>query len=756
MSFVGELKRRNVFRVAGVYAVVGWLLVQIAATVEEAIALPAWFDAVVLSFLVIVFPIALVFAWAFELTPEGIKRTVAVDADESITAQTASKLDMVLVVALVLFAGAMLAPRFLPQLTPPVAESEQADSEAAVVAAAADAVEVQTEKPAQTVEIADAPIDASIAVLPFVDLSQRGDQEYFADGISEELLNVLAKVRELKVAGRTSSFAFKGRDENISEIGRVLNVAHVLEGSVRSQGDRVRVTAQLIQVSDGYHLWSETYDGNLSDIFAVQDDIAQQILTALKEQLVVQEAPQLAQATRTDVTAYGLFLEARDLIYTRDEAKMTRAKALLDQVISIDPEYAPSYALRAKAYALLSDSPSSYGKIPLQEAYAKAQNDVDMALELDPELADAHAVRGLLANDSGNPDFAMASLRRALDINPNLLDARNWLALSLSDNGQIRKALEALTVLLEIDPLYPPAVNNAVLYASDLGDYPQAIAISERYIGLTDDTSVALRFRGSVLRLKGELAEALKLWSQILVVDRGRAIVDYMVISYLALGEDPQKYGVELNNPGFRATTRIRLGQHDKGLDMIEQAIAEAPEQVSVQLRFIEALSRTGQHERLLAYFEEQFEGDLTVYATRLRASALTEPPPFMQLALAAEALNKPLIYGGAMERWRDVIQVYRDGGANSGGADLEEARYLVMAGEPDQSMELLERAFEKDKIFAADELADPIYSALRDAPRFISLRNANAALVNAQRELMGWQPLPERVFIEGLGARAD
>jgi TolB-like protein/Tfp pilus assembly protein PilF len=505
MSFVGELKRRNVFRVAGVYAVVGWLLVQIAATVEEAIALPPWFDAVVLSFLVIVFPIALVFAWAFELTPEGIKRTAAVDADDSITAHTASKLDMVLVAALVLFAAAMLAPRFLPQLAqPPVAESEQADSEAAVVAAVADAVEEKTEQPAQTVEIADAPIDASIAVLPFVDLSQRGDQEYFADGISEELLNVLAKVRELKVAGRTSSFAFKGRDENISEIGRVLNVAHVLEGSVRSQGDRVRVTAQLIQVSDGYHLWSETYDGNLSDIFAVQDDIAQQILTALKEQLVVQEAPQLAQATRTDVTAYGLFLEARDLIYTRDEAKMTRAKALLDQVISIDPEYAPSYALRAKAYALLSDSPSSYGKIPLQEAYAKAQNDVDMALELDPELADAHAVRGLLANDSGNPDFAMASLRRALDINPNLLDARNWLALSLNDNGRAREALETLTALISIDPLYPPAINNAFIYALDIGDDARAIEIAERYIALSDDPSMALYFRGRVARTKGE------------------------------------------------------------------------------------------------------------------------------------------------------------------------------------------------------------------------------------------------------------
>jgi len=235
-----------------------------------------------------------------------------------------------------------------------------------------------------------------------------GDQGYFADGISEELLNVLAKVDALKVAGRTSSFVFKGRNEDLKEIGRILNVAHVLEGSVRSQGDRVRVTAQLIQVSDGYHLWSETYDGNLSDIFAVQDDIAQQSLAAMTEELLVNVESTLLPTTRTDVTAYGLFLEARDLIFTRDVTNMRRAVALLDQVTSIDPSYAPAYSLRAKAYVLLSDSSSSYGDIPVQKATAAAEADVATALRLDPQLADAHAVRGLLHNDRGNPDFALA------------------------------------------------------------------------------------------------------------------------------------------------------------------------------------------------------------------------------------------------------------------------------------------------------------------------------------------------------------
>jgi TolB-like protein len=310
VSFLGELKRRNVFRVAGVYTVVGWLLVQVAATVEEAIALPAWFDAVVLSFLVIVFPIALIFAWAFELTPDGIKRTAAVAPGESITPQTGSKLDVILILSFLVFAGALLVPRFLPSNEVPVAGDAVADSQTGAE------------------ELPPGPNDASIAVLPFADLSENSNREYFADGISEEILNVLAQAQGMKVAGRTSSFAFKGRNEDLREIGRVLDVAHILEGSVRSQGDKVRVTAQLIQVSDGFHMWSATYDRDLKDIFAVQDDIAQQILVAMKERLMVDEAPKVAAATRTDINAYNLFLEARDLIFSRDPDKMTRAVEL--------------------------------------------------------------------------------------------------------------------------------------------------------------------------------------------------------------------------------------------------------------------------------------------------------------------------------------------------------------------------------------------------------------------------------------------
>ncbi|WP_439106204.1 tetratricopeptide repeat protein [Congregibacter sp.] len=749
MSFLGELKRRNVFRVAGVYTVVGWLLVQVAATVEEAIALPAWFDAVVLSFLVIVFPIALIFAWAFELTPDGIKRTSSVDEDESITAQTGSKLDVVLIISFLLFAGAMVMPRFLGEGTP--AESP------AVVASANSAAE--DGKPADTpVVIADpnTPPDASIAVLPFADLSPRGDQEYFADGISEELLNVLAKVKALKVAGRTSSFSFKGRNEDLKEIGRVLKVAHILEGSVRSQGDRVRVTAQLIQVSDGYHLWSETYDGNLSDIFAVQDDIAQQILVALKEQLVVVAAPEVAPATRTDVTAYGLFLEARDLIYTRDEAKLTRAKALLDQVISIDPEYAPSYSARAKAYLLLSDRPRSYGKIPVQESSNKAEADVTMALELDPNLADAHAVRGLLNDNLGNPDFALASLRRALELNPNSLDARNWLSISLQNSGRMREAVDELEVLLEIDPLFPPAVNNAMNGRDVLGDYAGAVAIAERFVELTNDPVVALDYRSRIAATEGRRADAIKLLEQVPVVDRDRGVVQSLVSEYLLLGESAMELGIENRSPTQRAITFARLGEGEAALKLVETSLKEAPGQNSVQLAYIDVLSITGNYERLMAYFKTQLEGSLDFVATRLRSQSLIVPPPFRQIAIAARATGNEAIFQAAMLRFREAIDTYRENGSVAWWFDLFDGTYWAMMGQADLSLDFLESAVEKRVVMEFFFFTWAEFDSVREHPRFVAMRDANAARINEQRAQLDLDPLPAEVFVVGYKSSSE
>jgi TolB-like protein len=249
MSLFAELKRRNVFKVGAAYAVLTWLLAQVTDVFLENFGAPDWVIKTILLLLVIGFPLALFFAWAFEMTPEGIKKEKDVDRSQSITAQTGRKLDFTIIAILLLALGYFALDKF-------------------VLDPARDAAQVQTAKDAEA-----GPAEKSIAVLPFVNMSDDASNEYFSDGISEEILNALAKVKQLKVSGRTSSFAFKGQNQDLRQIGDALGVEHILEGSVRKAGTKIRITAQLIQVDDGFHLWSETYDRELTDVFAIQDEI---------------------------------------------------------------------------------------------------------------------------------------------------------------------------------------------------------------------------------------------------------------------------------------------------------------------------------------------------------------------------------------------------------------------------------------------------------------------------------------------------
>ena len=271
-----ELKRRNVIRVAVAYLVAAWLVLQVADLVLENTAAPDWVMQVFMLLFALGFPLVLIFSWAYELTPEGLKREKEVDRTRSVTHQTGKKLNQITIGLLVVVVLVVAAERLL---MPHSGVSTPAT------------------------ETAGTP-DRSIAVLAFEDLSQDGDQEYFADGLSEELLNVLAQNPELQVAGRTSSFAFKGQNKDLREIGELLNVAHILEGSVRKAGNRIRVTAQLINAEDGYHLFSESYDRDLTDLFAVQDELAARISEALHTELIGTASVQ--EVTESEIAAYDL------------------------------------------------------------------------------------------------------------------------------------------------------------------------------------------------------------------------------------------------------------------------------------------------------------------------------------------------------------------------------------------------------------------------------------------------------------------
>ena len=391
MSFFHELKRRNVFKVAIAYAIAAWILIEITATTFPILKLPEWTVTLVTVLVLVAFPLTLIFAWAFELTPEGLKKEKDVDRTESITHHTGRKLDFAIIGAMAIAIAVLLADKFVFS---DIAETSD--------------VEVVT-------------TGQSIAVLPFVNISSDKEQEYFSDGITEEILNALASVKGLKVAGRTSSFAFKGQNQDLRQIGELLGVENILEGSVRKAGTTVRITAQLVQVADGFHLWSDTYDRELTDVFAIQDEIANEILNQLKARLLGEEGPAIV-SRRTDPEVYDLYLLAKQRLYSRTQRTIEAAAELLDQAIEKDPDYAPAYAQRGIATLLLSEY--NYGSIPQAEADVQGRRFIDAALDKDPQLAEAWAGLGLYHNNRpAEHEQAIEALTKALSINPNLINA---------------------------------------------------------------------------------------------------------------------------------------------------------------------------------------------------------------------------------------------------------------------------------------------------------------------------------------------
>ncbi|MEX0645270.1 MAG: hypothetical protein WD076_08165, partial [Parvularculaceae bacterium] len=454
-----ELRRRNVFRVAAVYAVVAWLLVQVVVAIKGPLSLPVWTDTLVIVLFAIGFPIAIILAWAFEMTPEGMKLTKNVPEGESIAPKTGRKLDYIIIGGLALVGAMIVVDRMMP--------------EKAAVAGATSEVNADA-----------APSGASIAVLPFADLSPDSDQGYFSDGIAEEILNALANVDGLDVASRTSSFAFKDRGTaRVPEIAAELKVRHVLEGSVRKAGASLRITAQLIDAENDRHLWSETYDRPLTaeNVFAIQEEIAGAIVAALSGVMGTAggaPAVEIAKST-TDISAYDLYLKARALYQRRDN--LEEAEALLGVAVERDPNFADAWALRAATMSLfkeyvVTDRPyEEFGK--LVDAYA------DRALALNPDNARAIAARANfrmtaawnldLKHDIGG---IVADLKRAVALDPRDSSATNWLGMIYAQVGESDEAVETFAACTAFDPFFGPCAENYYDLLVAQGRYDEAFA----------------------------------------------------------------------------------------------------------------------------------------------------------------------------------------------------------------------------------------------------------------------------------------
>ncbi|MEM1412156.1 MAG: hypothetical protein AAGH19_07325 [Pseudomonadota bacterium] len=460
MSFIAELKRRNVVRVGIAYVVTSWLLLQVVDVLGDLLGLPLEFGRTVVILLVIGFIPALIFAWAFQLTPEGLMRDRDLDPAQSVTPDTSRKLDRIIIALLGVVVAWFLLDEFYLERQ---AAGEPALAQAPGTAESSSAVAAGTEP-------------RSLAVLPFKNTSPDPDNEYFADGISEELLNVLVDLDGLRVPSRTSSFAFREASTDIRAIAEALDVQHILEGSVRKAGNEVRITAQLIEVSSDSQLWSETYDRELEDIFAIQDEIAGHIVDALKLTLAL-------EATRPpteDLEAYTLYLQGRELLRQRDPDGLREADRLLQAATDRDPDFADAWAARSQVQIVLP----GYVKDDIRKFEAPARRYAEQALAIDPQNQAAQLALAQISNVIGDEAEAIRRFEAFVIDHPNHSIARLWLAIGLVEAGYIDAAYEHITAALRADPVH----------ATILDWYARIAGIAERPERLVETAERALQF----------------------------------------------------------------------------------------------------------------------------------------------------------------------------------------------------------------------------------------------------------------------
>ena len=461
MSLFEELKRRNVIRVGILYLVAAWLLLQLTDVLSSLLPVPESTGSLVFLLLVLGFFPVVIFAWVYEMTPEGLRREVDIDRSQSITPDTGKKINTVIVVLLVLAIGGMIADRLIPETSVDSETADLAVVEAPGVSPPADAL----------------PADRSIAVLPFADLSQDQDQQYFTDGLSEELLNLLVRVDDLRVASRTSSFSYRDSTLDIPEISKALNVGHILEGSVRKDGDRIRITAQLIEAGTDTHLWSENFDRELTDIFAIQDEIANAIVTALTGELDMDgEKAVTVEAITENLDAYELYLTARELFIKRE--RLPESIRLFRKAVELDPNFARAWAglaaVEIVANGWIYDDGIDHAPL--------AQVAAEKALSLNPELSMPLAVLGHIASNKNDFAASLGYFAAALEKDSKNSSAWLWQGLRQMELGFMEEAIASLNQCLAIDAGYLNCHQHLAYTYLLKGDVETALELSNETI----------------------------------------------------------------------------------------------------------------------------------------------------------------------------------------------------------------------------------------------------------------------------------
>jgi TolB-like protein/Tfp pilus assembly protein PilF len=546
----GELKRRNVYKVAVAYAIVGWLLVQISTQVFPFLEIPNWVVRLVIVLVAAGFPIALVIAWAFELTPQGIKRTEDVRIPVGNNSKNRNWI-YVAIIGAALSIGLFFVGRHLGENTGSAA---------------------QTDLPAK-----------SIAVLPFDNLSRDPDNAFFAEGVQDEILTRLAKVADLKVIARTSTQRFKSAPENLPDIAKQLGVLNILEGSVQKANDQVRVNVQLINALTNTHLWAEIYDRKLTDIFTVESDISKTIAATLQAKLTGSEKQMIASQPTSDTAAYELYHKGRSLWAKRSGDNIPKAVAFYEQAIARDPNYALAYAGLADAYVLLP----SYTSASQRDAYPKAKAAALKALKLDPNLAEAHTAVGKIHNfvDIDN-QASIHEFERAIELKPNDATAHHWIGSGpLVNLGRFDEAMAHGKRAVELDPLSQimnTDYGSIFLYA---GKFDEAIGLLRKALDLDPTFGYGNQVLATAYQAKGDLPNAIAQFEKAKQFSDDPVIIAQLAAAKALAGDKnaAQKTLAELDTIAqqrevvayARALLYLSLGNKPEALRWLEQGFAE-------------------------------------------------------------------------------------------------------------------------------------------------------------------------------------
>src|SRR5437899_2333871 len=557
-AFFAELKRRNVYKVAVAYAVIAWLLIQAASIFFPAFDAPPWVMKIFIIVIIFGFPVALIFSWAFEITPEGIKLESEIEPNKSIERRTGRKIVAVTIALAVVAAGLFVYQLVRSKATvTPGQDASAARTEAATVAP-----------------------NKSIAVLPFDNLSRDPDNAYFCEGVQDEILTRLAKVADLKVISRTSTQHFKSTPDNLPRIAKQLGVAHILEGSVQKSGEAVRVNVQLINALTDAHLWADTYDRKLTDIFAVESEIAKTIAETLQARLSGSEKSSIAKRPTVNPEAYELYLKGRFFWNKRTGDDLRKSIEYLKQAIAKDPRYALAYAALADSYGLLR----FYGGASPAESVVPAEAAAKKALELDDSLAEAHASLGLIATEELEVNRGVNELERAIQLNPNYATAHHWLGLSLATLRQSDRSIGELKRALELDPL--SMIINAdlsviYLYARR---YDAAEAQARKTLEIDSRSFVAHYYLGPALQLTSRLKEAIPEFQKAVELNNDPYSIAMLAQAYARNGQtdEARKLLTHLNEmaksaevPEYAlAIAYTSLGEKERAIEALEHGFA--------------------------------------------------------------------------------------------------------------------------------------------------------------------------------------